>query len=338
MAQTLGLRGRQRLSLPQFGSFISLVLIFAGGGCLPMELRHLRYFQAVAEELHFTRAAERLGISAPTLTQQVQVLERDLGVVLLRRTNRSVALTEAGERFLDEARATLRQAEHATLVARRAGRGEIGSIEIGYVTSASCVGLIPRVIASFRKSNPLVNVQLHRMETVRQLSALTEGHIDLGFLRPPTRYPVGLVGNVVWRQPFILAMPNDHPLAAESCVRIGALARESFIASSVELELGFGGQIQEMAAEGKFVPKVVGRAPDILTILTLVASGLGIAFVPEAFREIRIAGVAYRPLAGPPRHALLAAARRRDDKAPAVKAFLGTLRMMLNRKPETIPN
>ncbi len=291
-----------------------------------MELRHLRYFQAVAEELHFTRAAERLGISTPTLTQQVQVLERDLGVILLRRTNRAVALTEAGRRFLDEARTTLRQAEHAMLVARSAGRGEIGRIEIGYVTSASCLGLIPTAIATFRKTNPLVNVQLHRIETVRQLSALAEGRIDLGFLRPPNRYPIGIVGSVVWRHPFILAMPSDHPLAAEKAIRISALAGESFIASSVELEMGFGGQIQEIAAEGKFVPKVVGRAPDILTILTQVAAGFGVGFVPESFQRVRIPGVAYRPLAGPPRYALLAIARRRDDTAPAVKAFLRTLR------------
>jgi DNA-binding transcriptional LysR family regulator len=301
-----------------------------------MELRHLRYFLAVAEELHFTRAAERLGISTPTLTQQIQSLERDIGVTLLRRTNRAVALTQAGGRFLDEARATLRQAEQATLIARRAGRGEIGRIEIGYVTSASCLGLIPTTIAAFRKSNPFVDVQLHRIETVRQLSALAEGRIDIGFLRPPNRYPLGLTGTVIWRQPFILAMPSDHPLVVERSIALGALANESFIASSVELELGFGGQIQEIAAEGRFVPKVVGRAPDILTILTQVAAGFGMGFVPESFREVRIPGVTYRPLAGPPRHALLAAARRRNDPAPAIKAFLRTLRAVLSRKVENV--
>src|ERR1700742_1879741 len=132
-----------------------------------MELRHLRYFEAVAAELHFARAAERLKITPPTLTQQVQVLERELGVLLLRRTRRSVALTEAGRRFLEEARATLRQADQAMVMAHRAARGEIGRIEIGYVTSASCLGLIPQVIAAFRRSNPLVDVQLHRLETLR---------------------------------------------------------------------------------------------------------------------------------------------------------------------------
>jgi DNA-binding transcriptional LysR family regulator len=294
-----------------------------------MELRHLRYFLAVAEERHFARAAEHLGISPPTLTQQVQALEAELGVTLLRRDNRSVTLTEAGQRFLEEARKTLLQSEHATLVARRAGRGEVGRIEIGYVTSASLAGIIPSSLAAFRQSNPHVDVQLHRMETVRQLGALAEGQIDIGFLRHPKRYPLGIVGNIVWRQPFVLAMPIDHPLAKRDQISMAALADESFIASSVELELGFGGQIQEIAAEGNFTPKVVGRAPDLLTILTLVASGLGVALVPEVFREMHIGRIAYRRLAGPQRNALLAAARRRDDAAPAIKAFLRVMRQTL---------
>src|SRR5262245_54852980 len=277
-----------------------------------MDLRQMRYFEATAEELHFSRAAERLNISAPTLTQQIQVLEADLGVQLFRRTKRSVALTEAGRRFLSEARATLRQAEQAALVARQAARGEIGRLEIGYVTSASFLGLIPAVVADFRRENPWVELRLHRMETVRQLSALAQGTIDLGFLRPPLRDPAGLTGSLVWKQPFVIAAPQGHPLTRENQIRIGALADEPLIASSVELELGFGGQIQEIATEGKFTPKIVNRAPDILTILTLVAAGVGCAFVPASFRRVAVPGVAYRDLAGPERHALLAAARRRD--------------------------
>lgn len=296
-----------------------------------MELRHLRYFEAVAEELHFTHAAERLNISAPSLTQQIQSLERDLGVVLLRRTKRSVSLTEAGRRFLEEARATLRQAEQAALVARQTARGEIGRVEIGYVTSASCLGLIPNVVAEFRRLNPYVDLQLHRMETVRQLAALVEGRIDLGFLRPPNRYPIGLTGMLVWRQAFVVAVPKDHPLAGETRIRTSLLAGEPLIASSVELELGFGGQIQEIAAEGKFTPRIVGRAPDILTILTLVSSGFGLAFVPESFRAVAMPGVVYRSLAGSSKNALLAAARRKDDAAPAVRAFVRLLRTMLSR-------
>jgi DNA-binding transcriptional LysR family regulator len=303
-----------------------------------MDLRQLRYFEAVAEELHFSRAAERLNISAPTLTQQIQVLESDLGVMLFRRTKRSVALTEAGLRFLEEARATLRQAEQAAQVARQAARGQIGRIEIGYVTSASCLGLIPSVVAGFRRENPYVELRLHRMETVRQLNALTRGDIDLGFLRPPLRYPSGLTGSLVWKQPFIVAMPQNHPLARENRVRVGLLGDEPLIASSVELELGFGGQIQEIASEGRFTPKIVGRAPDILTILTLVAAGVGSAFVPESFRRIAIPGVVYRDLEGPDRIALRGPARRRDDLAPTVKAFLRILKATLTDQKWLAPH
>jgi len=241
-------------------------------------------------------------------------------------------LTEAGRRFLDEARATLRQAEQAAQVARQAARGEIGRIEIGYVTSASCLGLIPSVVAAFHHENPWVELRLHRMETVRQLNALAQGTIDLGFLRPPLRYPSGLTGTQVWKQPFIVAVPQDHPLANENRIRVSVLANEPLIASSVELELGFGGQIQEIATEGKFTPKIVNRAPDILTILTLVAAGIGCAFVPASFRRIAMPGVVYRDLVGPERNALLAAARRRDNPAPAVKAFMRVLKATLERK------
>lgn len=299
-----------------------------------MELRHLRYFEAAAEELHFSRAAERLDISAPTLTQQIQGLERELGVLLFRRTRRSVALTEAGRRFLEEVRATLRQAEQAALVARQTARGELGRLEIGYVTSASCLGLVPSVIAEFRHANPYVELNLHRLETVLQLKALAQGQIDVGFLRPPLRYPSGLVGTLIWRQPFVVAAPTDHKLAREKQIRISSLAGEPLIASSVELELGFGGQIQEMAAEGRFAPKIVGRAPDILTILTLVAAGVGIAFVPESFRRVSIPGVVYRDLMGPSKSAMLAVARRRDEHAPAVKAFIRLVRQRVGGSHE----
>jgi DNA-binding transcriptional LysR family regulator len=318
------------LSLFADSYFIRLILILQEEE--KMELRHLRYFVAAAEELHFSRAAERLNISAPTLTQQIQVLEADLGVVLFRRTKRSVALTEAGRRFLEEARATLRQAEQAAQVARQAARGEIGRLEIGYVTSASCLGLIPSVLASFHRENPWVELRLHRMETVRQLNALTQGQIDLGFLRPPLRYPSGLTGATIWKQPFIIAMPQDHSLAGENRIRVALLADEPLIASSVELELGFGGQIHEIAAEGKFTPRVVNRAPDILTILCLVAAGMGCAFVPASFRRVAMPGIVYRELAGPERNALLAAARRKDNPAPAMKAFMRVLKATLERR------
>jgi len=152
-----------------------------------MELRHLRYFVAVAGELHFTRAAERLHISPPSLTQQIQNLEQELGARLFVRTKREVKLTDAGRRFLDEARATLQQAERAELVARRAGRGEVGRVEIGFVSSAACAGLLTIALPSYRQRFPLVDLAIRKLETPRQIEQLTEGRLDVGFLRAGSR-------------------------------------------------------------------------------------------------------------------------------------------------------
>src|SRR5690242_5616798 len=162
-----------------------------------MELRHLRYFVAVAEELHFAHAAERLHISPPSLTQQIQSLERELGARLFVRTKRDVKLTDAGARFLDEARATLQQAERAELVARRAGRGEVGRVEISFVSSAACTGLLTVALPSYRQSFPLVELAIRKLESPRQLEQLTEGRLDVGFLRPPARYPTGITAIVI---------------------------------------------------------------------------------------------------------------------------------------------
>ncbi len=148
-----------------------------------MELRHLRYFVAVAEELHFTRAAHRLNISAPTLSNQIKALEAILGAQLLsRRTRSAVVLTQTGKRFLEEARATLRQADNAQLVGKRAARGDIGTIAVGYILSASCIGLLPALIASFRKEHPSVSFQISRMETFPQMKAVIDGRIDISIV------------------------------------------------------------------------------------------------------------------------------------------------------------
>jgi len=169
-----------------------------------MELRHLRYFVAVAEKLHFSRAAEQLNISTPTLSHQIQALETMLGAQLLSRKKKSaVSLTQTGKRFLEEARATLRQAENAELVGKRAARGDIGSIALGYILSASCIGLLPELIETFQKGNPGVSLQITRMETFPQMKAIVEGDLDVGFIRAPQRYPAELTGIKSEVVPFV---------------------------------------------------------------------------------------------------------------------------------------
>lgn len=294
-----------------------------------MELRHLRYFVAVAEELHFTRAAARLGISPPALTEQIQGLERELGVRLLQRNQRSVALTDAGSRFVDEVRLTLHHAERAELVARRAARGEEGEIAIGYVSSASCTGLLSKAIYEYRGKHPVVSIHIRKLETSRQLDDLGEGRLDIGFLRPPARYPLGISSVIIAQQPTLVVLQEDHKLAAlTNTLTAPMLAQEAFIAPDFEREIGIFPHTAELGRSGNFVPRMVGSAPDLFTVVTMVAAGFGIAIVPQSCACIQIPGIVYRPLASGTRLAELSAAFRRDERAPAVKTFIQQLRRM----------
>jgi DNA-binding transcriptional LysR family regulator len=286
-----------------------------------MELRQLRYFVAVAEELHFSRAAERIHISPPSLTEQIKNLEQQLGARLLTRTKRNVALTNAGARFLEEARLTLRQAERAELTARRAGRGEIGRVEVGYLFTAVCSGLFMKAVSGYRRKHPLVTLTLRRMDTARQLDQLTEGRLDIGFLRAAARYPIGISAMIVERQSPVIVLPKHHKLAAMESIPPRMLAEEGFIAGTFESELGFG-HPSALGQQGKFAVRVVERAPDILTFVTLVAAGVGIAVLPRSTSCIQVPGVVYRSISPAIKPMELAVAFRRDEQAPAVRALI----------------
>jgi DNA-binding transcriptional LysR family regulator len=291
-----------------------------------MELRHLRYFVAVAEELHFSRAAERLHISPPSLTEQIRDLERELGAVLLTRTKRNVALTDAGTRFLEEARSTLRQAEHAAAVAKLAGRGELGQVEIGYASSAACSGLVTRAIAEYRREFPMVSLSLSLMQAARQLEQLTKGTLDVGFLRAPARYPTGISAVIIARQPVVIALPTEHKLAKSTSVSAAMLAKEQFLAPIFETEVGIYQHTAAVGQQGNFVARVVDRIPDLFTTVTLVAAGVGIAVVPQSCSCLQIPGVVYKPLSRQAKLEEFAVAFRRDERAPAVKAFIQQVR------------
>jgi DNA-binding transcriptional LysR family regulator len=286
-----------------------------------MELRHLRYFIAVAEELHFARAAERLQITPPSLTQQIQNLEAELGVRLLNRSKRTVQLSDAGARFLDEARKTIRQAENAELVARQAGRGELGRIEVAYMTTASCSGVVSRVLADYASQHPRVDIRLRKLETPEQLEELAEGRLDVGFLRPPERYPLGLTGRVIWRQPLIIALPESHRLANRKMLQCRELADELFIIPSVESELAFKGYVSAVAEAGGFAPRVTRRARDYLSIVTLVSAGFGITAVPWSFSRIDMPGIRYIEI-DVDSEAQIAFAHHRQESSPAVLSLI----------------
>ena len=291
-----------------------------------MELRHLRYFVTVAEELHFARAAARLNISAPTLSHQIGALETLLGATLFtRKTKSAVSLTHSGKRFLIEAQETLKQAAIAELVGRQAGRGDAGSISIGYVFSAGCSGLVPSTMAGFRKSHPEVSFQLARMQTFAQFKGLNEGTLDIAFTRALQRYPSGLNGFIIERQPFWLALPVGHRLAASKHITPAMLVEESFIAVSMEMEVGFWGNIAAITPPGVSL-RIVERAPDAFTVMALVSAGLGVSVLSEALSHIAMPGVIFRKLVGVTRMADHAVVHRKHESAPVVKAFIDTLR------------
>src|ERR1700761_1765244 len=179
-----------------------------------MELRHLRYFVAVTETLHFGRAAEHLGIAAPTLTVQIQEIERTLSARLFARTRRSVALTPAGEIFLTEARAVLARFARAESVGRRAGRGEVGRIELGYVGSAIYAGVLQTQVKRFRVAWPEVDIRSRELPMIDLPALLSEGQVDIGFVRMPMALPAGLSRHIIARDEFCAAFPADHPEAA----------------------------------------------------------------------------------------------------------------------------
>src|SRR5215471_9323419 len=239
-----------------------------------MELRHLRYFVAVAEDLHFARAAARLNIAAPTLSHQIRSLESILGARLFsRKTKTAVVLTPAGKRFLDEARATLKQADQAARVVRRAARGEVGNIAIGYILSASCSGLLSSVVRDFRLAHPEVSFQLRKLEPSTVYAAMAEGAIDVAFTCAAERYPAGIVEIALERSPLFLAISESHRLAARKQISIDSVSDDEFVSTSTELSLW--GKIAKTVA-----PRIVARADDICSVLTLVSAGVGIGIVP----------------------------------------------------------
>jgi DNA-binding transcriptional LysR family regulator len=291
-----------------------------------MELRHLRYFVAVAEELHFSRAAARLNIATPTLSAQIQALEAMLGAQLFTRKTRSVALTQVGKRFLDEARATLKQADQAELVGRQAARGDIGSIAAGYVLSASCGGLVSRAVIDFRKSHPDVSFHLRKMETIPQMKALVEGVLDVGFTRTPERYPIGLTGFLIDRQSFYLAVPEGHRLASREDIAPEALVGEPFVAMLLDMEMGFWSNLRAITPPGTAM-QIAARVPDALSVLTAVSAGIGLGVLSEALTRISVPGVVFRKITHATRYSDHAIVYRKNEGAPVIKAFVALLRV-----------
>ena len=261
-----------------------------------MELRHLRYFVAVAEELSFTAAASRLRVSQPPLSQQIRQLEQELNTLLFTRTSRRVELTAAGTAFLDHARAILAQAEQAAEQARAIGRGRIGTLDIG-LTGSVLLGPLGSLVAAFSAQFPQVIVRLHEMSPLEQHAALHARRTDISFLRRPPDDP-GLITELAWPEKIGVALPQRHPLAARKQIPLSALRDEGHAFLRLK-DSRFAQYLRDCCVEAGFVPRISQQVVESYSLVSLVAAGLGVALVPECVRNLSRPGVVYRPLKAP---------------------------------------
>jgi DNA-binding transcriptional LysR family regulator len=260
-----------------------------------VELRHLRYFRAVAEELHFGRAAERLHMAQPPLSQQILQLERELGVTLLVRSTRKVELTPAGEAYLNRVVAILDAVDEAGAQAHRIADGVEGHLAIGCVGSAT-YSLLPRLVRELREQLPGVDVSIRgEMLAPAQIAALLTGEIDLALLRPPVEQP-GVLVETVRRDRLLVALPEGHALATRDALSVSDLRDEEFVAHAGHGRSVMSTILTAMCADAGFVPRIRHEVEETSTLVTLVSAGLGVAIVPEPTAALDIAGVCYRPL------------------------------------------
>ncbi|MEG0860949.1 MAG: LysR substrate-binding domain-containing protein [Pseudomonas sp.] len=291
-----------------------------------MELRHLRYFIAVAEELHFGRAAQNLGISQPPLSQQIQALEQELGARLFERTNRRVELSEAGRLFLEEARLVLAQVDKAADVARRAQLGELGEMKIGFTSSAPFNSTIPKAIYAFRQRFPAVHLNLKEMSSQAVADAVLDESIEVGLIRP-LALPESLVATELFREPLVAVINAAHPLAqgSEGGLYMAALADQPFVFFPRSYGSGLYAQLLSLAREAGFSPHFAQEAGEAMTIIGLVSAGLGVSVLPASFQRMRIDGVVYRTLLDSEAMTAVWLVQRRESTSTMASAFASLL-------------
>lgn len=292
-----------------------------------MELRHLRYFVAVAEECHFGRAAQRLHIAQPPLSQQIRQLEAELGVQLLTRSTRRVELTPAGARYLERARSILAGVDAAWDEAVRVADGRMGRVAIGFTGSAT-YELLPSLSRTLREQSPGLELDLRgELLTPSQVAGLLDGTLDVGFLRPPTRDP-GIEVHPLRREPLVVVLPETHPQAAHEQVSLADLADEMFISYPSHHRSVVHDAVLEACQSAGFTPRATEVA-ETSTLVSFVAADLGVALVPASVQHLRITGAVYRPLADAAPMVELAVATRRGDASPAVRRVVALAQELL---------
>lgn len=260
-----------------------------------IELRHLRYFIAVAEELHFGHAAARLNISQPPLSQQIQILEQQIGARLFARTNRSVSLTEAGRQFLADSRQILAQVDDAAARAARLHQGETGELRIGFTSSAPFIKAVSDTLSTFRRRYPDVHIQTRETNTREQIVPLNEGALDLGLMRN-TQLPDTLLWERVLREPLLAMVPRDHPLATQPAVSLRELAREPFVFFDPHVGTGLYDDILGLMRRYGLMPVITQEVGEAMTIIGLVAAGLGVSILPASFRRVQLSDMCWLPI------------------------------------------
>ena len=292
--------------------------------CSDVELRHLRYFVAVAEVLHFGRAAAKLHIAQPSLSHQIRQLEAELQTTLLRRTKRRVQLTEAGRVFLQEARDILAHADLAAARARRASLGEVGTLRIGFAYWIDPTNVIAAV-RSFNSRNRAIQVELCTMSAPLQAVALRDERLEVGFVRPPISEST-LSSEILLSEPFIVALPANHRLAMSEPVPLPALADESFVLVSRATGPTFYDLVLKICRDAGFAPHAPHEADQPQMVLGLVAAGMGISLVPASLRKTRLRGLVFRSVRESPPVLQTAIAWRRENAPPMVNEFLNHAR------------
>ncbi len=288
-----------------------------------MELRHLKYFVAVAEELHFGRAAKKLHIAQPPLSQQIMNLEEELGIKLFDRSRRNIQMTAAGSHFLKEAKQVLLHVEQAAETAKRIHGGKAGRLVVGFVGSVIHT-FLPDGLRLFRERFPDIELELHEMNTAEQIALLHAKRIDVGFLYTGPHDPM-IASKTLTLAPLLAVLHNNHPLAYRKSVHIRQLAHDPFIANTRSSEPIVRDAFISLCHSAGFSPKIALEAGQVQTVLGLVASGMGVCLLPDFIKNIRRPGVQYIPLSGSPPEVKLAVVWRSDNPSILVKSFVNVI-------------
>jgi len=291
-----------------------------------MELRHLRYFVVVAEELNFTRAAKRLGISQPPLSLQIQQLEKEIGALLLRRKTRGVELTNAGKLMLEEARVILKQVDLTKAAMRRRTRGETGRINIGAGGATYFHPIIPAIIREYRKRYPEIVLSPESSNSPLLVAQLRAKAIDVAFIWLPIDDSADLALESLVDEEMVAVLPPGHALNDSVSASLAALSKEPFILPPREINPGVYDSIISACQRAGFTPRLGPQVPQVVSTVAMVAAGLGLSIVPHCISRIHADGVTYLPIAGDAPRLGISLAYRRDDDSPAVQNFVAVAR------------